>query len=467
MIEERPKHCAVHGEDEVPSAEAYIQAYGVHPLRRLSGWVMYPLVLALVAVITWDLLAMRGMLPVGGYPFAYITLIALAAYLLGEGPAVVALVAGWVAFRYYFIDPTGTLWPAANSSQGWASQLIYLVSSITVGVVTVLLRRSRDFTSELLLRLQHELAERMVMEEELQISEEQTESILESITDGFFAFDCEWRFVYVNAAAESLFGRPRGELVGRSIWDEFAGLLGTEFEKQYRDAMEEGVTAAFEAAYPPLRKVFDVHVYPAEDGLTVYLRDITERAVAERREKELEEHKLEFYRRTIVAATNGKLVVTERSEIERIAGPAIASWTIGDADDLPDLRREIIAVARSQGMDDIRTTRLALCAGESITNTLKYANGGTVSLHRSRESLLLVVADRGPGIPALTLPDVALRDRFSTSGTLGMGYKVMIASGDRVYLATGPDGTTIAVEMRLHEAKSTPLASELLKEVAA
>ena len=65
------------------------------------------------------------------------------------------------------------------------------------------------------------------------------------------------------------------------------------------------------------------------------------------------------------------------------------------------------------------------------------------------EGLLFVVSDQGPGIPALTLPDVALRRGYSTAGTLGMGYKIMTSFGDRVYLATGPEGTTVAIEMRL------------------
>jgi anti-sigma regulatory factor (Ser/Thr protein kinase) len=59
------------------------------------------------------------------------------------------------------------------------------------------------------------------------------------------------------------------------------------------------------------------------------------------------------------------------------------------------------------------------------------------------------MSDHGPGIPALTLPDVALRRGYSTAGTLGMGYKIMISFVDKVYLATGPKGTTVAVEMKL------------------
>jgi anti-sigma regulatory factor (Ser/Thr protein kinase) len=69
--------------------------------------------------------------------------------------------------------------------------------------------------------------------------------------------------------------------------------------------------------------------------------------------------------------------------------------------------------------------------------------------------LTLVVSDHGPGIGAMAFPDVAFGTGYSTAGTLGMGYKVMIHFADRVYLATGPEGTTVAIEMGLHKAPAT------------
>ena len=64
-----------------------------------------------------------------------------------------------------------------------------------------------------------------------------------------------------------------------------------------------------------------------------------------------------------------------------------------------------------------------------------------------------MVSDHGRGMEALTLPEVALVRGYSTAGTLGMGYKAVLSVADKVYLATGPDGTTVAVEMDVHPAK--------------
>ena len=61
------------------------------------------------------------------------------------------------------------------------------------------------------------------------------------------------------------------------------------------------------------------------------------------------------------------------------------------------------------------------------------------------------------GIQALSIPDVALTRGYSTAGTLGMGYKIMISLADRVYLETGPEGVTVAIEMMLEPASEQAL----------
>ena len=68
------------------------------------------------------------------------------------------------------------------------------------------------------------------MEREELLAREQATRILDSITDGFFAVDCEWRFTYVNREAERLLRRPRGELLGRNLWAEFPQAVGATFQ---------------------------------------------------------------------------------------------------------------------------------------------------------------------------------------------------------------------------------------------
>jgi anti-sigma regulatory factor (Ser/Thr protein kinase) len=88
-----------------------------------------------------------------------------------------------------------------------------------------------------------------------------------------------------------------------------------------------------------------------------------------------------------------------------------------------------------------------------MTNVLKHAHGGKAKLYKTNDSLLLVISDRGPGIAAVNLPELALKRGYSTAESLGMGYKAMISLADKVYLATGPGGTTVGIEMKLHPQK--------------
>jgi len=46
-------------------------------------------------------------------------------------------------------------------------------------------------------------------------AEQQNTEILESVTDGFVAWDSDWRYTYVNARAGEMFGRKPEDLVGK------------------------------------------------------------------------------------------------------------------------------------------------------------------------------------------------------------------------------------------------------------
>jgi PAS domain S-box-containing protein len=105
--------------------------------------------------------------------------------------------------------------------------------------------------------------------------------ILESITDGFFALDREWRYTYVNREAERLVGRPRDQLLGHVVWTEFPALVGSDWEREYRRAFEQNTSVHFESYYPPLDKWFETHAYPSDEALAIYIRSIDERKRAE------------------------------------------------------------------------------------------------------------------------------------------------------------------------------------------
>ncbi|WP_284351415.1 PAS domain-containing sensor histidine kinase [Roseisolibacter agri] len=116
----------------------------------------------------------------------------------------------------------------------------------------------------------------------------QVTTILESITDAFYALDREWRFTHVNREAERLLKRPREELLGRVMWEEFPDAVGSAFHREYHRAAAERTTVDFEAYAPTIGLWVNARAYPSDDGLSVFFRDVTARRVAEERLRESE-----------------------------------------------------------------------------------------------------------------------------------------------------------------------------------
>ncbi|MEP7062023.1 MAG: PAS domain S-box protein [Betaproteobacteria bacterium] len=130
-------------------------------------------------------------------------------------------------------------------------------------------------------RAEHDL---LVAKEQLRVSHERVNSILESITDGFVLLDNQWRFTYLNAKAEEIFGplqKSRGSLIGSSHWDAFPELRGTDVERAYRRAADESQAVELEVFYPSLASWFEMRAYPSREGLTLFFHDVTRRKDAE------------------------------------------------------------------------------------------------------------------------------------------------------------------------------------------
>jgi PAS domain S-box-containing protein len=120
---------------------------------------------------------------------------------------------------------------------------------------------------------------RRAADENRQLAERLATS-LESLAEVFFILDRQWRFTYVNAEAERIFQRPRGELLGAVIWDLYPEGK-QQFHPHYERALATGRMVEFEAHYAPLDHAVQIHAYPSTLGLAVSGRDITARRRAE------------------------------------------------------------------------------------------------------------------------------------------------------------------------------------------
>ncbi|MFS0699354.1 putative bifunctional diguanylate cyclase/phosphodiesterase [Cellulomonas sp. 179-A 4D5 NHS] len=112
--------------------------------------------------------------------------------------------------------------------------------------------------------------------------------LLETISEGYFALDDDWRFSYVNRHGERIMDVDRADVLGRVFWEVFPGLVGSPLETSYRHVMATGEPVDFEGSYGPqqIRCEVRAHRLPS-GGMCVYFRDIVERHAAQREREEL------------------------------------------------------------------------------------------------------------------------------------------------------------------------------------
>ncbi|WP_216831056.1 PAS domain-containing sensor histidine kinase [Alkalihalobacterium elongatum] len=110
----------------------------------------------------------------------------------------------------------------------------------------------------------------------MNITQLDTFDILDKITDGFYALDSNWNFIYLNSEAEKILNRSKEKLLGKCVWDEFADAIDLPMYTHYLSAMESQQSVNFDFYYPSMKQWFDVRAYPSSEGLSVYFLDITD-----------------------------------------------------------------------------------------------------------------------------------------------------------------------------------------------
>ncbi len=111
--------------------------------------------------------------------------------------------------------------------------------------------------------------------DDLELRYAQLQMTLESIADGFFACDADWRLIYVNGAAERMLGISKTEVLGKTHREVFPESLAARLESEYPQA---GEVRDFEVFFEPRGCWFRTRCFPRGDGgISVCFEDITER----------------------------------------------------------------------------------------------------------------------------------------------------------------------------------------------
>ncbi|MCZ2804411.1 EAL domain-containing protein [Modestobacter sp. VKM Ac-2983] len=106
---------------------------------------------------------------------------------------------------------------------------------------------------------------------------ERATEALSSISEAVCFLDAEYRYTWVNDAAERLLERPAAELVGQVLWTQFPDRPGAPWQQLVRRARSTRSNQHLEFFYEPLDRWFEVRAYPVLDDLVLFFRDVHER----------------------------------------------------------------------------------------------------------------------------------------------------------------------------------------------
>ncbi|WP_414580838.1 PAS domain S-box protein [Scytonema sp. PCC 10023] len=194
--------------------------------------------------------------------------VAVSAWYGGMGPGLLAIALGVGYSLYFLIEPIHSF--VITSANRLVQLIAFSLVSFLIALICTQLHVANRKTKASL---------RAVRQANRQVTR-----TLESISDAFVALDRDWRIIYQNAEAERLNGKSLTEVIGKTYWEEWSALVGTNVERQYRRAMAEQIPVHFEHHYyqPPTSDMWlEIHAYPHEDGLDIFFRDITDRKQAE------------------------------------------------------------------------------------------------------------------------------------------------------------------------------------------
>ncbi|MFA6249429.1 MAG: PAS domain S-box protein [Mucilaginibacter sp.] len=147
----------------------------------------------------------------------------------------------------------------------------------------------------------------------LQKQTEQVKYLLESITDGFIGLDNNLCYTYANRQVGKMLECNPEELIGRYIWEVFPDAVGSATYHAIQKAFAEKTFVCNEDYYEPLKLWQENRIYPIDNGLSIFIRDIT-KDKAERQHLKLLE--------SVITNTTDAVIITEAYPLDE-PGPRI------------------------------------------------------------------------------------------------------------------------------------------------
>ncbi|MCQ6277118.1 response regulator, partial [Bacillus sp. V3B] len=349
--------------------------------------------------------------------------------------------------------------------------------------------------------LQHRnLLEKKVEErtKELANANERTLKIIDSITDGFAAFDKEWRYIYANDHQFFPDHLTAKDVLGTNLWDVFPKMVDTVWYKEFHRAMTERIPVQFETPSAYHDTWYEVTVYPFDNGICSFFKDITEKKKYEKEMKRLSgldligqmaagiSHELRNPMTTVrgflqFLSTNDDcikyneyftLMIDELDRANSIITEFLSMGNTRSTDlqelDLNVIIHDIVPLLHADAFNQSKQIQLEINEIPILRlnrNEIRqlilnlYRNGLeamdqgkvlTIRTYKEKDHVVLAVEDQGEGIKPEVLerlgtPFFSTKDNGTGLG-LGVCYAIAARHHAKIEIQTGPEGTTFFVK---------------------
>jgi anti-sigma regulatory factor (Ser/Thr protein kinase) len=115
---------------------------------------------------------------------------------------------------------------------------------------------------------------------------------------------------------------------------------------------------------------------------------------------------------------------------------------------LREIRAQVRAAGAHINMPEIAIGELVMAVSEAAMNAVVHARNGVAEVRVDTESrhIQVKIKDEGDGIDEHLLHRATLEAGFSSKGSLGQGFSLMVSCCRKVHLLTGKSGTTVVLE---------------------
>jgi len=115
---------------------------------------------------------------------------------------------------------------------------------------------------------------------------------------------------------------------------------------------------------------------------------------------------------------------------------------------LSGFRRQVVSFARAAEWPIERLQDFETAVGEAAMNAVVHGQSAVGQVHGDLQegTAQIWIRDSGKGIDEELLHRATLEKGYTTAGSLGHGFWMMLKTADRIFLRTGEEGTTVVLE---------------------